>query len=233
MKTPIPPLAAPLGAGLLVLTLLGSLPLSGCRSTATTATNPSTVPAAPKAASMTQLSNDLRATRNALDRTTEALERISTSANALTASQTFNQKLNDFEKLSAKSLLRTPNVHETGTGVFNQWEQETQSIQVPAIREIAEQRRQAVQDDYNALRTPLNTALNDLTDVTTLLTDLRKALAMDLTANGISTIQKPLDKARLRSAEFSSSLDTLAQKLDHIAYAIPATSTPPPAPPAK
>ena len=73
MKTPIPPLAAPLGAGLLVLTLLGSLPLSGCRSTATTAANPSTVPAAPKVASMTQLSNDLRATRNALDRTPDLL----------------------------------------------------------------------------------------------------------------------------------------------------------------
>ena len=234
MKTPMPPLATPLRAGLLVLSLIGSLPFCGCRSTATTAANSTTAPATPKAANMTQLRDDLRATRDALDRTTEALERISTSANALNAYQAFNQKLADFEKLSAKSLLRTPNVHETGTGVFIQWEQDTQSIQAPTIREIADQRRLAVQEAYNALRNPMSTALTDLTDVTALLADLRKALAMDLTANGISAIQKPLLKARVRSAEFSSSLDNLAQKLDHIAYSIPATTTPPTTtPPAK
>lgn len=230
----MPPLATPLRAGLLVLSLIGSLPFGGCRSTATTAANSTTAPATPKAASMNQLRDDLRATRDALDHTTEALERISTSANALNAYQAFNQKLADFEKLSAKSLLRTPNVHETGTGVFIQWEQDTQSIQAPAIREIADQRRLAVQEAYTALRTPMSTALTDLTDVTALLADLRKALAMDLTANGISAIQKPLQKARVRSTEFSNSLDTLAQKLDHIAYSIPATTTPPTTtPPAK
>jgi Protein of unknown function (DUF2959) len=215
-----------ISAGLLLLSLLSTMPFSGCTTSTHHTANQS---ANSQAASLTQLRDDLRATQQALDRTTQALNRIPTSANVLNAYQGYTKELTEFETLSAKSRLRSPNVHETGSPFFTQWEQSTQAIQEPSIREIAEQRRTDVLNSYNALRTPLVNAGTDLIDVTAVLTDLRKALAMDLTASGINALQKPLEKASRRSAEFSKSLDSLASQLDTIANSIPA----PPASPAK
>ena len=227
MKTHITRLICPLYASLFAIALLGCFPMAGCASSSRKAAAPATNNASP----LTQLRDDLRTTRAALDRTTEALNRIPSSPNALNAYNEFNAELIAFDKLSAKSLLRSDRVHENGNALFTQWEQETQSIQAPAIREIADQRRSTVLASYNALNEPLITARADLTDVTTLLTDLRKALAMDLTPSGIVAIQKPLEKANRRSAEFSSSLDNIALQLEHIANSIPATPTSASAPP--
>ena len=219
-------LTCPLYTSLLAISILGCLPIAGCASSSRTTTAPATT----KTTTINQLRDDLRTTRIALERTTDALNRIAASPNALNAYNAFNAELIAFEKLSAKSLLRSDRVHENGNALFTQWEQETQAIQAPAIREIADQRRSTVLAAYNALNEPIITARADLTDVTTLLTDLRKALAMDLTPAGIVAIQKPLEKANRRSVEFSSSLDNIALQLDHIANSIPSTIPSAPAP---
>jgi hypothetical protein len=89
------------------------------------------------------------------------------------------------------------------------------------VREIADQRRTSVQAAYNALATPLAAARTRLTDVTTLLTDLRKALALDLSSAGISGLHKQTEKAIVQSAELATSLDNLATEVDKIANALP------------
>ncbi|MCS6245766.1 MAG: DUF2959 family protein [Opitutus sp.] len=217
MKTPITPITAPLAAGLLVFSLLGSLPFSGCRSTPAKS-NQAEIN---KAASMTQLRDDLRATRASLNRTTEALNRIQAAPNALGEYNNYSKELNVLQKHSANSLINANNVRETGATFFSYWEQETQSIQVAEVREIADQRRTSVQSSFNALSTPLAAARTRLTEVTTMLTDLRKALSLDLTAAGISSLRKQTEKATAQSAELATSLDSLATEVDKIANALP------------
>ena len=119
------------------------------------------------------------------------------------------------------SLINPDHVRETGTIFFTNWEQETQSIQVPEVREIADQRRTSVQSSFNALSTPLAAARTRLTEVTTLLTDLRKALSLDLTAAGISALRKQTEKATVQSTDLANALDSLATEVDKIANALP------------
>jgi hypothetical protein len=71
------------------------------------------------------------------------------------------------------------------------------------------------------LTTPLAAVRTQLTDVTTLLSDLRKALALDLSAAGISGLHKQTEKATAQSAELATSLDNLATEVDKIASALP------------
>ena len=217
MKKIITPITTPLTAGLLVLSLLGTLPFSGCSSTRSKSSQTATI----KSPSMAQLRDDLRATRASLNRTTEALNRIPASSSALGEYNNCAKELSALQKLSANSLLNSDNMRDIGNTFFTYWEQETQSIQVPEVREIADQRRTSVQASYNALATPLASAHTRLTDITNLLTDLRKALALDLSAAGISGLHKQTEKATAQSAELAASLENLATEVDKISNALP------------
>jgi len=217
MKTPIPYITTPLATGLLVLTLVGTLPFSGCKSRPAKSRQAEIN----KAASMTQLRDDLRTTRASLNRTTDSLNRIQAAPNALGEYNNYSNELTVLQKLSANSLINPDQVRETGTIFFNNWEQETQSIQFPEVREIADQRRTSVQSSFIALSTPLAAARTRLTEVTTLLTDLRKALSLDLTAAGISALRKQTEKATVQSTELANVLDSLATEVDKIANALP------------
>jgi len=217
MKKIITPITTPLAAGLLVLSLLGSVPFSGCSTTRSKSSQTATI----KSPSMAQFRDELRATRASLIRTTDALNRIPISSNALGEYNNYAKELNALQKISATSLLNSDNTRDIGNTFFTYWEQETQSIQVPEVREIADQRRTSVQASYNALATPLATAHTRLTDITTLLTDLRKALALDLSAAGISGLHKQTEKATTQSAELATSLDNLAAEVDKISNALP------------
>jgi len=217
MKKIITPITPPLAAGLLVLSLLGPLPFSGCSSTRSKSSQTATI----KSPSMAQLRDDLRAIRSSLNRTTEALNRIPASSNALGEYNNYAKELSALQKLSANSLLNSDNMRDIGNTFFTYWEQETQSIQVPEVREIADQRRNSVQASYNALATPLAAARTRLTDITSLLTDLRKALALDLSAAGISGLHKQTEKATAQSAELAASLENLATEVDKISNALP------------
>ncbi len=217
MKKIITPITTPLAAGLLVLSLLGTVPFSGCSSTRSKSNQTATI----KSPSMTQLRDELRATRTSLNRTTEALNRIPASSNALGEYNNYSKELSALQKISASSLINSDNTRDIGNTFFTYWEQETQSIQVPEVREIADQHRTSVQSSYNALTTPLANARSRLTDVTTLLADLRKALALDLSAAGISGLRKQTEKATVQSAELATTLDNLATEVDKIANALP------------
>ena len=217
MKTPIPTISTSLAAGLLVVALLGTLPFSGCKSPPAKSSQTESN----KAASMTQLSAELRATRASLTRTTEALNRIHCSPSALSEYNYYSKELSALQKLSANALINADDLREAGTTFFAYWEQETQSILVPEVREIADQRRTSVQSSFNALSTPLAAARTRLTEVTTMLTDLRKALSLDLTAAGISALRKQTDKATAQAAELATSLDSLATEVDKISNALP------------
>ena len=217
MKKIITPITPPLAAGLLVLSLLGTLPFSGCSSPRSKSSQTATI----KTPSMAQLRDDLRATRSSLNRTTEALNRIPASSNALVEYNNYAKELSALQRLSANSLLNSDNTRDIGNTFFTYWEQETQSIQVPEVREIADQRRTSVQSSFNALSTPLAAARTHLTEVTTLLTDLRKALSLDLAAAGIAALRKQTEKATTQSADLAVSLETLATEVDKIANALP------------
>jgi uncharacterized phage infection (PIP) family protein YhgE len=217
MKKIITPITTPLAAGLLVLSLLGTVPFSGCSSTR----SKSSQTAAIKSPTMAQLRDDLRATRASLNRTTEALNRIPSSSNALGEYNNYAKELSALQKHSANSLLNSDHMRDIGNTFFTYWEQEAQSIQVPEVREIADQRRTSVQASYTALATPLAAARTRLTDVTSLFTDLRKALALDLSAAGISGLHKQTEKATALSAELAASLENLATEVDKISNALP------------
>lgn len=209
-------------AGLLALSV------TGCSTFHNRSTGPdATKPVGGKAVSLLQLRDDVKATRAALNRASDALNRVSDSPDAQAAYAAFSTELKTFRTLAENTLRSSGDVRNGGSALFAEWEREVSTIKNPEIRAIAEQRRASLHSSYEAMITPLLAARADLTEVRNDLIDIQKALALDLTPNGILAVQKPVGQIRRKVTETAASLDTLSAKLDSIASMLPASTVAP------
>lgn len=209
--------AAAFSVGLLALTL------SGCSHFPHRQAGPdATRPVGGKSLNIIQLRDNVKATRLALNRTTDALNRVPGSTAPQQAYEAFRVALTDFQKLADKTLQESADVRNRGRELFAEWSAETESIKDPEIRTAAEERRTILQDSYNSMLTPLITARADLSQVRSDLTDIQKALALDLTPAGVDVTKNAIDRINREATTSSQSLDAFAAQLDKIANALPA-----------
>jgi hypothetical protein len=205
--------------GLLALTS------SGCSTFRNRHAGPdATHPVGGKSLDLLELRDNVKATRLALDRTTDSLNRIPGSPAPQQAYEAFRTALTDFQKLADKTIKESDTVRERGRELFAEWSAETESINDPQIRTVAEQRRATLQESYNSMLTPLITARSELNKARSDLADIQKALALDLTPAGIDATKESIDRITRGTTTSVESLDTLAARLDKIADALPAAT---------
>ena len=180
-----------------------------------------TKPVGGKAINLLQFRNDVQATRAAIARTGDALARIPGAPNAQDAYATYSAELTTLAALTEKTSVESAVVRNSGKELFAQWEAETQSINNPDIRAVAETRRAKLQAAYDDMLTPLIDARANFTPLISDFTDLRKVLALDLTPAGIEAVQPLIKKVNAESATTIKSLDALSAELDKIAAVLP------------
>lgn len=209
-------------AGLLALSL------TGCSSFSSNSTGPdATKPVGGKAINILQVRDDVRSTQVALKRTTEALDRVPSATNAQEAYAAFSTEFAAFKKIADKTLIESAEVRNRGKDLFAQWQMEVQSIKNEDIRAAAEKRHASLQAAYNATLQPLVAARVDLNTVTSDLTDLQKALALDLTPAGIASIKKPLSTIKDSAAASDKSLNAYGDYLDKVISLLPPSTIAP------
>lgn len=202
---------------------LAALALTGCSHLSNRSVGPdATQPVGGKSMNLLKLRDDVKATRVALNRTTDALNRIPGSPAPREAYAAFSTQLTTFQKLADQTLDRSADVRNRGRELFAEWTAEAQSIKNPEIRSVAEQRRSTLENSYNSMMTPLITARADLTQVRSDLMDIQKALALDLTPAGIDAGKRVIDQVNDSASASVESLDALADELDKIANDLPA-----------
>lgn len=178
-------------------------------------------PVGGKSLDLLALRDDVKATRLALNRTIDTLNRIPDSPAPDQAYMAFNTELTAFNKIADKTLKESDTVRNNGRELFSEWNAETESINDPEIRSIAEQRRTTLRESYNTMLTPLLTARADLNEVRSNLTDIQKALALDLTPDGINAVKASFNRISSKAATSEKSLDAFAAELDNIANSLP------------
>ncbi|HTJ77446.1 MAG TPA: DUF2959 family protein [Rariglobus sp.] len=212
-----------------LLAVILSLGTTGCAIFQKSSTPDATKPVGGKALNIIQFRNDVQATRTAISRTTDALGRLSGAPNPQDAYASYNTELTTLSQLIDKTSRESAEVRNSGKALFTEWEKETLSIKNPDIRAVADARRLKLQTAYGEMITPLINARANFTPLLGDLTDLRKAIALDLTPAGIQAVQPLIATVNKEADTTIKSLDALAAKLDNIAAALP----PPTVAPAK
>jgi len=209
---------------LVAATALGTV---GCSSFRHSSAPDATKPVGGKAINLLQFRNDVQASRTAIARTSDALARLPESPNSQDAYAAYSTELATLTKLINKTSLESAEVRNNGKALFAQWEAETNSIKNLDIKAVAEARRIKLQAAYQDMLTPLINARANFTPLLSDFTDLQKALALDLTPDGIKAVQPLIARTVGAGATTIKSLDTLAAELDKIAAVLPAPTVAP------
>lgn len=202
-------------AGLIALTL------SGCNTFQRDRGPSATRPVGGKSMELLELRDDVRATRVSLDRTVEALNRVPDSPSARESYTAFDAELATFNKNARSTMQNTAEVRERGRDLFSEWSAETQNINNPEIRTAAEERRTTLERQYNSLQDPIITARRDLSAVRSDLRDIQRALALDLTNDGVRSVKSSIDEINRKADAARRSLDNLNGELNKIADTLP------------
>lgn len=165
--------------------------------------------------------DQVRATRFSLNSAYDALNRIPDSAAPKQAYEAFRTAMTDFVRNADATLKEADQVRARGNMLFAEWSAETESIQNADIRQAAEQRRLALRDSYNSMLDPLNTARNDLSRARADLLDIQKAIALDLTRDGLNSAKGTFNSVKNSTDTAVRSLDELGNRLDRIAETLP------------
>lgn len=216
MKTRSSLLAVTFATGLVALTF------SGCSTFDRTAGPSANKPIGGKSMELVELRDEVKATRASLDRTIESLNLIPDSPASRDSYADFSVDLATFRKDAKRTIDKSTDVRNRSRELFAEWNIETQSINNPEIRNVAEERRTTLEQSYKTMVTPLVTARTDLAAVRSDLVDVQKALALDLTRPGISAVRPSIEEINRKAETSRRSLDALAAELDKIASTLPA-----------
>lgn len=214
MKTPTLPVLAPLVIAL-------ALGATGCSGFKKTSAPDATRPVGGKTVNLLQFRNDAQAARAAIARTNDALARLPDAPDAQDAYASYSTELATLARLTDKTSRESAEVRNGGKQLFAQWEAELQSIKNPEIRATADERRARLQAAYQDMIGPLIDARADFTSLLSDFSDLQKALALDLTPDGIKAVRPLVAKVNAQASAAIKSLDALAAKLDGIAAELP------------
>lgn len=128
--------------------------------------------------------------------------------------QTFERELANLESLAKSSRKTYGRMDARAERFFGGWTEESAEITDADLKKSAEQRRAALQSNYEKLAEGQREADHALALFVDELTDLRSYLEHDLTAAGLDEARPTVEKAFVHGAEIRERLDALALATD-------------------
>jgi hypothetical protein len=175
-------------------------------------------------ASIAEFRDEIVNIRKEVEATVLALDKILETADTdpRKAYKEFEKAVPRVENAAQKAKKRSEDMKAKGKAYFDQWEQELATLNDPAIRQLAQQRKLKLQGAFDALRSVMEPARDQFNVWLSGLKDLQKYLANDLTINGIDAAKDLITSTKNSGREIQQTLDVVISELNTIS----ATLTP-------
>ncbi len=137
----------------------------------------------------------------------------------------FSASVDKLDLLDRDVTSHVTAMQKDGAAYFHQWDVEIAKIQNEDIRTRSADRKAVVSSQFSKLKASYVQAKADFDPFMSDLKDIRTALAMDLTAGGIASVNSPIMKANKDVLPLHQSLDSLATDFKQLGVSI-SSSTP-------
>lgn len=131
--------------------------------------------------------------------------------------EAYKKELSALESIAAKAKSNGQAMREKGAAYFKTWEEQLGTMTNPDIKKRSEERRTELNKLYAELTTSMDGCRASYEKFSTDLTDIKKALDIDLSANGVKNLATPMKTARGHAGDLEKTLDDVNKKLDALA----------------
>jgi hypothetical protein len=158
--------------------------------------------------------------RTRIQQTLASLDRlVSASPPELTTAYREYAKNVDAMRAEATEMERLANqMRERSTHYLAEWQRAQMEVQDPQLRELSQQRRELVANNFSRVSSSFQTARQTFDPFLTDLEDIRKVAGNDLTPQGIASIKNTevVRTARTHGGQAASQLDVAIAEFDKL-----------------
>lgn len=195
-------------AVLLPLALLG---LTACGSTGRSRT-------ASTASGLNELRDNADAGKKSVRTTINTLSALETGTGDLMPRyEGFLKEFAGLESIAATSRSNADAMREKGTAYFAAWEEQIGAMSNPEVKQRSEERRNELNALYTNLTDSMAACRQRYDKFAADLADIKAALDLDLSPNGVKNLAEPIKAARSHGGLVDTALDDVLEKLEALA----------------
>jgi hypothetical protein len=128
----------------------------------------------------------------------------------------FTSAADDLRERAARAREQALEMRDNGRGYMQSWESEMDQVSSPDIRSSAAERRAAVRANYDRIAATARQARDAYQAYQKDLSDIRLALANDMTPAGVRPTEKVIGQAKQHGQVLQQRLDALSAEIDRV-----------------
>ena len=161
-----------------------------------------------------------------VNKTVAAMNNLSSGGDLRSNYTKFSDAIAQTQSDAERARKRAEEMRSRAKEYTAKWEKEMESISSPELRASAEQRRTQVRQNFDAVSQAARDAKAAYEPFMQDLTDIQKALALDLTPAGVQAVRPTMDRVNADATTLNSKLDALIAALDRVSAGITPAGTP-------
>jgi len=155
-----------------------------------------------------------------VDEAVIALDRLTSSPTVVPeAYKVYKVQVTEVSKQEREAQKRADRMRADWRAYITAWETEVDTVSTPELQARAEERRQAVRENYDRLRDAANAVHSAYQPFLTQLQDVQKTLALDLTPAGLEAAKPAIDSAHQSAQNLKQQIGAFVSEIDRVAAA--------------
>lgn len=188
--------------------------LAGCESSGRTE------PSERAIESLASTRSEVNKAKNVVGETQRALDQLSAAGagggDVSKAYRNFTKADDNLRDSAQDARKRALEMRDNGRAYMENWEHEMDQVSSPEIRSSATQRRAAVRANYDQMAASARSARDAYQAYDKDLTDIRQALASDMSPAGVQSVQPVIRRAQQNGQVLQQRLDAFSAEIDRV-----------------
>ena len=142
-----------------------------------------------------------------------SLDQLSAGGDLQKSFNSYNSAVSDLVSTGEKAKARWNDMRVRGDQYVAKWQSEMEQVTNPEIKQNLAARREKVRADYEKISASAKEVRDAWDPYMSDLQEIKKALSLDLTSEGIKGMQGPMSTAKAKGATLSQKLDAFLTQL--------------------
>ena len=151
-----------------------------------------------------------------VDQVLKSLSALSSGSDLPKAHKSFNEEVADLRDEAEDAKKTAAEMRERQAAFVKKWQEEMSKLDDPNLKSTLDQRRSAVQSNFDQVRNSSQAVREAYTPFMNRLTQIQKTLSIDLTPQTVSGIKPTLDAAQKEGQTLKQKLSDFQAQLDRI-----------------
>lgn len=167
--------------------------------------------------SLYEMANQLNISQNEVDNAISAMAELSTTMDLKVSFKNFVRSVNKIQAERRKAKAIRDNMQKNSQKYISKWQMELDAMQDPDVKTALAERKASVKESFEKIRGTLDEVRDIYQPFLTNITEIQRALSLDLNLAGVKAMQSSINKAKTQGDAVKAKIIKAREELEQIA----------------